>query len=357
VVSDNNTSFLESFCLSSDPLLGKPKNSGRSKQRNTTNFYFKRTQGVKLITFDNRIIFYVCISQFIHMRKYSLYIILLLSFFAGSSFTVSAQKVTQPKTKEEWSRPYEPFRIAGNLYYVGTYDLGCYLITTPSGNILINTGLAASAPQIKHNVEKLGFKFNDIKILLITHAHYDHVGALAEIKKMTGAKLMVNENDSAVLADGGMSDFALGIYERSFAPVKADRYLHDHDMISLGDMHLEMLHHPGHTKGACSYLFDVKDDKRNYRVLIANMPSIVIDEKFSAIKSYPNIANDYAYTLSHMKKLSFDIWVASHASQFNLHDKHQPGDAYNPGAFMDRKGYDAELDELQSDYDKKMENN
>ncbi len=115
----------------------------------------------------------------------------------------SAQKVHQLKNQKDWSRPYEPFRIAGNLYYVGTYDLACYLITTPEGNILINTGLASSASQIKRNVEKLGFNFNDIKILLITHAHYDHVGALAAIKKMTGAKLMVNENDAPVLADGG----------------------------------------------------------------------------------------------------------------------------------------------------------
>lgn len=288
------------------------------------------------------------------MRKNSLYIILLLAFYAGSIFTVSAQKVTEPKAREEWSRPYEPFRIAGNLYYVGTYDLGCYLITTSQGNILINTGLASSASQIKRNVEKLGFNFNDIKILLITHAHYDHVGALVQIKKMTGAQLMVNENDAAVLADGGMSDYALGVYGRSFAPVKADRLLHDHDTISLGDMHLLMLHHPGHTKGACSYLFNVKDNKRSYRVLIANMPSIIIDKKFSEEKTYPNIANDYAYTLSHMKQLTFDIWVASHASQFNLHVKHHPGDAYNPAAFFDRKGYDEELNDLQRQYDKKI---
>ena len=291
------------------------------------------------------------------MRKYLFHFILLATCYFGTPFTVRAQKVTEPKTSEEWSKPYEPFRIAGNLYYVGTYDLGCYLITTSQGNILINTGLAASASQIKHNVEKLGFKFNDIKILLITHAHYDHVGALAEIKKMTGAQLLVNENDAGVLADGGMSDYALGIYGRSFAPVKADRLLHDHDTISLGNMHLVMLRHPGHTKGACSYLFDVKDSNRTYRVLIANMPSIIIDKKFSEVTAYPNIANDYAYTLSNMKKLSFDIWVASHASQFNLHDKHHPGDAYNPAAFADRKGYDAELSELQKEYDQKMKDN
>ncbi len=291
------------------------------------------------------------------MRKYVLQIILPAIIFVFTHFTLSAQRVKEPRTLPDWERSYEPFRIAGNLYYAGTYDLACYLITTPQGNILINTGLAASTSQIKHNIEKLGFHFKDIKILLTTQVHYDHIGALAEIKKLTDAKVMVNKNDAAVLADGGTSDYALGIYGRSFEPVKADRLLQDQDTISLGDMNLVMLHHPGHTKGSCSYLFDVKDGKKTYRVLIANMPSIIIDKKFSEEPAYPNIANDYAYTLAHMKKLSFDIWLASHASQFDLHKKHHPGDSYHPEAFSDRKGYDAALSDLQEDYNKKMENN
>lgn len=288
------------------------------------------------------------------MFKHSFQTILLATSFLFTSFVVAAQQVTEPKSAEEWSRPYEPFRIAGNLYYVGTFDLASYLITTTQGNILINTGLAASASQIKHNTEKLGFKFEDIKILLITHAHFDHAGAMAAIKKMTGAQLMVDENEATVLADGGISDYALGAHGRSFTPVNADRLLHGNDTIRLGNMQLVMLHHPGHTKGSCSYIFDVKDDKRSYRVLIANMPSIIIDKKFSEVTAYPTIAEDYAYTLANMKKLSFDIWVASHASQFNMHDKHHPGDGYNPGAFIDRAGYDAELNELQKRYDKKI---
>ena len=288
------------------------------------------------------------------MRKYLLSIILPLIISVFTFISASAQKVIEPRADDEWTREYQPFRIAGNLYYVGTYDLASYLITTSKGNILINTGLASSAPQIKKNIEKLGFNFSDIKILLITHAHYDHVGAMAEIKKMTGAQLMVDAADAPVLADGGLSDYELGKYGRTFAPVKADRLLHDHDTVTLGNMHLVMLHHPGHTKGACSYLFNVNDNKRSYRILIANMPSIIIDRKFSEVKSYPGIANDYAYTLSHMKAFSFDIWLASHASQFNLHSKHHPGDGYNPQAFMDRAGYDAELAELRKDYDKKM---
>src|SRR3954471_2009978 len=127
-----------------------------------------------------------------------------LLLFISHCFNLSGQKVNEPKDMNpEWSRAYEPFRIAGNLYYVGTYDLACYLIVTPKGNILINTGLAASAAQIKKNIETLGFKFNDIKILLTTQAHFDHMGAMATIKKTTGARMMIDEGDAPVAADGG----------------------------------------------------------------------------------------------------------------------------------------------------------
>ena len=288
------------------------------------------------------------------MSKYSLQNFLCCVIFLAISLFSTAQKVNEPKvTNAEWSQPYQPFRIAGNLYYVGTYELACFLITTTKGNILINTGLASSASQIKNNIEALGFKFSDIKILLTTQAHYDHVGAMAAVKKMTGAQLMVDEKDAAVLEDGGNSDYAFGGNGSTFQPVKADRLLHDHDTIQLGDMELVMLHHPGHTKGSCSFLFTVRDDQRSYEVLIANMPTIVTDKKFEDVTTYPEIAKDYAYTLHAMKNISFDIWLASHASQFRLHDKHKPGDAYNPDAFIDKRGYDAALNDLQKQYDKK----
>ncbi|HEY5825322.1 MAG TPA: subclass B3 metallo-beta-lactamase, partial [Cyclobacteriaceae bacterium] len=265
----------------------------------------------------------------------------LLLFVSVLCFNISAQKVNEPKdTNPQWSQSYPPFRIAGNLYYVGTYDLACYLVVTPKGNILINTGLAASASLIKDNIEALGFKFGDTKILLTTQAHYDHVAAMAAIKKQTGAKMMVDDKDAGVLADGGGSDYALGKNGSIYEPVKADRLLKDGDEIVLGNMKLVMLHHPGHTKGSSSFLLDVKDENKTYKVLIANMPTIVTDEKFSDIASYPDIAKDYAYTLESLKKQSFDLWLSSHASQFGLHTKHMPGDAYRPEVFMDRGGYD-----------------
>nr|AIA15260.1 GOB_beta_lactamase [uncultured bacterium] len=279
------------------------------------------------------------------------FVITLLLFCGTLSF---AQQVKEPTGgNPEWSKPYDPFRIVGNLYYVGTYDLGCYLITTTKGHILINTGLAGSFDMIKSNVASLGFNFSDIKILLTTQAHFDHTGALATIKKATGASMMADEKDVDLIEEGGVSDYAFG-GSVMFAPVKVDRKLHDKDVVALGDMKLTHLHHPGHTKGSCSYLFDIKDEKGSYRVLIANMPTIVTDKHLDAIPAYPDIARDYAYTLKELKSLTFDIWVASHASQFDLHVKRKPGDAYNPEVFRDREGYDRSLADLQAAYDKKM---
>jgi metallo-beta-lactamase class B len=271
------------------------------------------------------------------------------------TISASSQKVSEPKFRPDvWEKEYAPFRIAGNLYYVGTYDLACYLITTPKGNILINTGLASSASLIKANIVALGFQVSDTKILLTTQAHYDHLGAMAAIKKETRAMMMVNEKDAGVLSDGGASDYASAGSGSTFQPIKPDRLLHDRDIIELGNVKVVMLHHPGHTKGSSSYIFDVKDEKRTYKVLIANMPTIVTDKSLTDVPGYPDIAKDYAYTLDAMKKLTFDIWVSSHASQFGLHSKHKPDDAYNPVAFLDRKGYDAQLSMLQSVFNKRV---
>jgi metallo-beta-lactamase class B len=277
---------------------------------------------------------------------------IILSFAAGSS---TAQKLAPlPSFQPEWAQDFPPFRIAGNLYYVGSYDLASYLITTPAGNILINTGLPGSDTMIRRHIESLGFKYKDTKILLATHAHFDHVGAMAAIQHSTKAKMMIEEKDAPILADGGNSDFIFGGKGPFFIPVKADRLLHDHDTVKLGGMQIIVLHHPGHTKGACSFLFTVRDDQRSYRVLIANIPTILDATRFPAMPTYPNVMKDYAYTLDTMPKLKFDLWLASHASQFNLHSKHQPGDPYNPMAFSDRAGYDAIISDQQKDFSKRV---
>lgn len=273
--------------------------------------------------------------------------------FISLSLQLPAQKVAEPAGPKDWSQPYPAFRIVGNLYYVGTYDLAAYLVVTPKGNILVNTGLANSAKTIEQSIKSLGFKLADTKILLTTQAHYDHMGAMAAIQKTTGAEFWVDKADAPAARDGGASDYALGRGRPDFAPIVPSRLLNDGDSIQLGGSALLLLHHPGHTKGSCSYLLDVPDGQKTYRVLIANMPTIVTSQPFSRLTAYPNVAEDYAYTLDAMKKLSFDLWLSSHASQFSMHAKHQPGNAYHPDAFAGRKDYDASLEELQKAYDKK----
>lgn len=271
---------------------------------------------------------------------------------------VIAQKLIPPPfVLKEWEMEYRPFRIVGNLYYVGTYDLACYLLTTPKGNILINTGLAGSVDLIKSNVESLGFKFSDIKILLATHAHFDHVAGMADIKEITGARMMIHEKDAQALADGGNSDFIFGGKGSTFKPVKAERLLHNNDTIRLGDLQIVVLNHPGHTQGANSFLFDVRDDNKTYRVLIANMPTMQDQTNLKGMAGYPDIAKDYAYTFEALKKLKFDIWLSSHAAQFRLHQKRKPGDAYRPDIFSDRAGYDETVENLEKLYLRRLNRN
>ncbi|GAB3430001.1 subclass B3 metallo-beta-lactamase [Niabella aquatica] len=275
--------------------------------------------------------------------KRNLWVVLAILplFFTGS---IAAQAVNEPLNNPEWIKPCQPFRIAGNLYYVGTYDLASYLIVTNKGNILINTGLSGSAEQIKKNIESLGFKYSDLKILLTNQAHYDHMGAVATIKKQTSAKFYVDAADAPVCKTGGTNDYELSHLGRSFVPVVPDRLLKDKERIQLGDTKLIMLHHPGHTKGSCSFMLDVKDRDKTFKVLIANVPTIITDRSFADIPAYPQIRQDYAYTINAMQQLQFDLWVAAHASQFELHTKRKENDAYNPAVFADRKGYDTMLE-------------
>ncbi|HKU72199.1 MAG TPA: subclass B3 metallo-beta-lactamase [Burkholderiales bacterium] len=249
-----------------------------------------------------------------------------------------------PVTKGDYVKPFSPLRIVGNLYYVGTYDLGCYLIVTPEGNILINTGINDSTKPIRENIEKLGFKFEDIKLLLATHGHWDHVGAMAEIKRLTGAKMWMEEHDAPMLESGGSLDYRYpdgrgAIYE----PVKVDRRLKDGDKFTFGGIEFTVMHHPGHTLGATSFSFTVQDGGKPYNVLLVNMASINPGVKVAGMPGFPGIKEAYLSTLAKQKQLKPQIWVASHAAQFNMHKKYKPGDAYDPNRFADPDGYAAKI--------------
>jgi metallo-beta-lactamase class B len=251
----------------------------------------------------------------------------------------------------DWTRPFAPFRMIGNVYWVGSYDLATYLITSPQGHILVNTGVGDTAKQIKAGVEQLGFSMTDVRFITVTHGHFDHVAGVAELKRMTGATVAVTEQEATLLESGGKTDFRFGTTPGAqFEPVKVDRRLKAGEKITVGKTELTVHHHPGHTKGATSFTFDVPDAGRTYRVVIANMGSINPGVTVSGMPNYPGITQDYARTFREQKAMQIDVWLASHAGQFNMHGKYKPGAPYDPNRFVDPKGFLAAVERLEKAY-------
>ena len=206
-----------------------------------------------------------------------------VSLTAALALMALNQAWAQP---EGWTRPYPGFQIIGNLYGVGTYDLSVFLITTDEGHILINTGLEDSTAMIRDNMASLGFELEDVAILLTQQAHWDHTAALAEIKQIAGAEMWATADDARVLEDGGFSDPHFG-GRVSFPPVTVDRILGEGDVIELGGVSLSVYEHPGHTEGSSSYAMTVRENGRDYRVLIANMGTINDGKQLVVDPTYP----------------------------------------------------------------------
>jgi metallo-beta-lactamase class B len=235
-----------------------------------------------------------------------------------------------------WSRPFPPHKIAGNVYYVGTEDLACFLLTTPEGHILINTGLAGSAPLIRASIQKLGFRVEDVKILLTMQAHFDHVGAMKEIQRVSGAKVYATGADAAALEHGGR-----------FAVVKVDRRLMDGEVIRLGGTGLRVILTPGHTKGSVTYSTTVLDGGVRRSIVFANMGTVV--SKLVGNSEFPQIAEDFERSFEKQKQLSPDIWVAAHASQYGMAEK------LKAGSFVDPQGYKAAIERYEKAFREELE--
>ena len=255
----------------------------------------------------------------------------------------AALMFTQPlfaQANADWTEPFPPFRIAGNLYYIGSKGLANYLVTTPEGHILINSDLEANVPLLRASVEKLGFKFSDIKILLISHAHWDHNAASATIKKLTGAKYLVMNEDAAVVESGGKTDFQYGNTPAAlYPPTKVDRVLHDGDQVKLGDAVLVAHLTPGHTKGCTTWSVKVHDGGKSYDAVIVGSPNVNPGYRLINNSAYPTIADDYTRMFTVLKSLPADLFLGAHGSYFDLERKYarmKPG-AANP--FVDPDGY------------------
>lgn len=241
-----------------------------------------------------------------------------------------------------WTRPFPAFHIAGNLYYVGNEDLASYLIVTPDGDILINSSLEASVPLIEKSVESLGFKFSDIKILLISHAHYDHCAGSAEIIKRTGAKYYVMEGDVPVIESGGAADFHYGAdMSKRYPPAHVDRVLHDLDTVRLGGTSLMANLTAGHTKGTTTWTLDETENGKTLHVVIVGSPNVNPGYKVVDNKTYPQIAADYAHGFRVLHALHCDIFLGAHGEYFDLIPKYERWKNGEKSAFVDPGSFKA----------------
>ncbi len=257
----------------------------------------------------------------------------------------------------EWTTPIAPFRIADNLYYVGSKDLASYLVVTPKGDILINSSLESSPPLIRKSVQRLGFHFSDIKILLISHAHADHDAGSAEVKRLTGAQYMVMDGDVAVVESGGAKDFQ---YPKDTYPAaKVDRVLHDGDEVRLGGAVLVAHKTPGHTRGCTTWTMRAAIDGRPRDVVIVGSwnvnPGYRLVDRPRQPASYPGIAADFARTFVILKGLPCDVFLGAHGAYFDMEEKLKRAQGRaGESAWIDPEGYRAAVAERQRAFEAEL---
>ena len=260
-----------------------------------------------------------------------------------------------------WTVPIAPFQIADNLYYVGGEDLASYLVVTPKGNILINANFAASPAPIRASIEKLGFRWEDTKILLNSQAHDDHIGGAAELVRETHAKNMVMDGDVSVAESGGKSDFlAPSPNVPGYAPVHVDRILHDRDTVTLGGVTLTAHKTAGHTRGCTTWTMrahlpgEPADTTRN--IVIVGGVGFWAEYHFIAtpshLVSYPNIAQDFQHTFSELRALPCDVFLGAHGGYFDMLTKLKRYPQDGPRVFIDPAGYEQFIDQAHETFRK-----
>ena len=266
---------------------------------------------------------------------------------------ISSPTLLDAQTDPAWRQPIDPVRIVGNVYYVGTRGLSSFLIVTPAGGIIIDSGEAESVPFIRANVEKLGFRLSDVKVLLTGHAHYDHVGGHADLKRLTGAQVMVMDADREAL-ESGVDRSALG--GPGWKPVTIDRVLKDGDTVTLGGATLTAHLTPGHTQGCTTWTMTVAQDGKRYQTAFAC--SVTINDGVHLVGNarVPAIAEHYARAFRVLHGLKVDVFVAQHGAVFGLENKARlaaSADArVNP--FVDPDGYQRFVADAEQVYLKQL---
>lgn len=276
-----------------------------------------------------------------------------LKLFLLFLFVSSINAQLRTKTDRSMNGEQEPFRIIGNIYYVGASDVASYLITTKKGHILIDSGFEETVPMIERNFKKLGFDLKDVKILLNNHAHYDHAGGLKLLKEKTGAKLFSVKPQADSLKVGDTDNFRYG-NKISFKPVKVDRIIKNKQKIKLGDTKLKTHLTPGHTKGCTTWTMNVRENQRKYRVIFQCSIS-ALDYNLIDNPKYLNHAKDFETTFAKLKNTKVDVFLGSHAQFFKMKEKLKlRGKDKTTNPFIDPKGYKDFVARMEKSFRKKL---
>jgi metallo-beta-lactamase class B len=257
---------------------------------------------------------------------------------------LSAARMAAQDPHATFNKPFPPFKVMDNIYFVGTEDLGTFLITTPAGHILINSDFETTVPQIRASVERLGFKFTDIKILLGSHAHGDHMEADALVKELTGAQVVVMEQDVP----------ALSRMTPQGKPHPMDRVIHDGEEIKLGGVTVVAHLTPGHTKGCTTWTLKAQEKGKTYNVVI--LGSIGVNPGYILVnnKDYPQIADDYVRGFKVLRALPCDVFLGSHSRFYGMPEKYARLKDGGPNPFIDPAGYRAHLDLQEKNFKEKL---
>ena len=256
------------------------------------------------------------------------------------------------ETVQDWSHPFEPRKIIGNIYYVGSNLISSFLIVTPAGHILLDTGHIQMLPQVEANIEKLGFKLQDVKILLNSHAHFDHCGGFAEFKRETSATVVASKLDGEAMMRGGKGDFYWGD-DLAYEPVTPNRFISDGERVEFGGVNLTAHLAPGHTKGCTTWSMRVNEGGNDYDVLFV-CGLTASHYKLTNNDKYPNIVEDVRATLQRLRGMRADVMLAPHGFYFDLEGKAARQKAGAPNPFIDPGELERHVSETEKDFERAL---
>ena len=266
-----------------------------------------------------------------------------------------ASQAGVPAQMQMWNRPFPPYRVIGNVYYVGTNKIAQFLIATSAGNILIDSGFEASVPRLRENIEALGFRYADTKLILTSHAHIDHVQAHALVRQQTGAQVVVSLPDAPFVENGGKGEPVFGdVYH--WTPCPVDRRVTDGEQVTLGDTTLTAHLTPGHTPGATTWTMQVEDHGRALAVVFFPSANLNPGVHLLGNASYPHIASDFEHSFAVWKGLACDVFLADHGDFYGMSAKYgRLRDGATPNPFIDPEGYRRFITEAERTFREHLE--